>query len=144
MLVVLVSASRALLAWGATAADLPAPPENSIVRELAAWDAVPPSPYQWDPETLDFVVFPKPVPTMSTLTFQWRYTLAEQVAIDRASEEHPDPNVRATLRILDKSLMRANDADVTDLRTIQGVQYHASLGLIQPARVAEILAPVVA
>lgn len=80
-------------------------------------------------------------PKLTPLDFQWRYTFAEQRAIERAIEEHEDPDVRADLKILDKSLQKASYVDVTDPRTIAGVQYHAAVGLIAPARVAEILAP---
>ncbi len=76
---------------------------------------------------------------VSRLTFRWRYTLAEQVAIHRAETEHPDADVRATLTILRLSLAEADDVDPTDPRTVQGVEFHASLGLIAPERVAEIL-----
>lgn len=77
---------------------------------------------------------------LTRLEFRWRYTLAEQVAIEIAEESDPDPTVRATLRVLRQSLAEATDIDVTDPRTVQGVQYHAALGLIDAARVAEILA----
>jgi hypothetical protein len=80
------------------------------------------------------------VPKLSRLSFRWRYTLADQVAIEIAERTHADATVRATLRVLRQSLSEAEDIDVTDPRTVQGVQYHASLGLIAPARVAEILA----
>lgn len=80
-------------------------------------------------------------PLLSRLAFRWRYTLAEQVAIQLAEQTHEDPEVRATLAVLRMSLAEANDVDVTDPRTQAGVQYHASVGLIAPERVAEILAP---
>jgi hypothetical protein len=79
-------------------------------------------------------------PKLSRLAFRWRYTLAEQVAIARAEKEHASADVRATLEILRLSLAEADDVDVTDLRTVQGVQYHAGLGLIAAERVAQILA----
>lgn len=88
-------------------------------------------------------IIPDPV-RLSRLAFRWRYTLAEQIAIDQATTDHPDATVRSTLRVLAASLAEATDVDVADPRTVQGVQYHASLGLIAPARVAEILAPPVA
>ena len=91
---------------------------------------------------LQGVVLSTPRPTLSRLAFRWRYTLAEQVAIEVAEESHADATVRATLRILRQSLAEASDIDPTDPRTVQGVQYHAALGLIAPSRVAEILAPV--
>lgn len=82
------------------------------------------------------------VPKLSRLAFRWRYTLSEQVAIQLQEQNDEDPEVRATLAILRMSLAEAEDVDVTDPRTIQGVQYHASIGLIAPERVAQILAPV--
>lgn len=81
------------------------------------------------------------VPKLSRLSFRWRYTLAEQVAIKNAEKSHEDLTVRSTLEVLRESLAEAEDIDVADLRTVQGVQYHASLGLIAASRVAEILTP---
>lgn len=77
---------------------------------------------------------------LSRLAFRWRYTIEEQVAIHRAEMEHSDPNVRATLTVLRLSLSEAEDVDPTDPRTVQGVEFHAALGLIAAARVPEILA----
>lgn len=138
MIAVLASGAGALLAWAPTAQALPAPPANSVIRELAAWDAPPPLPYVWSPTALDWVV--PPTPKMSKLAFRWRYTLAEQVGIELAEREHEDSTVRATLAVLRMSLAEATDIDVTDPRTVAGVQYHASVGLIAPERVAQILA----
>lgn len=138
MIAVLASGAGALLAWAPTEAQLPTPPANSVVRTLDAWDAPPPLPYQWSPTALDWVV---PAPAKLTrLEFRWRYTLAEQVAIDTAMVGHADATVRATLRVLAASLAEATEIDVADPRTVQGVQYHAALGLIAAERVAEILA----
>lgn len=79
MIAVLASGTGALLAWAPTAAGLPTPPANSVIRELESWDAPPPLPYQWSATALEWVV--PPTPKLSKLTFRWRYTLAEQVAI---------------------------------------------------------------
>lgn len=88
------------------------------------------------------VVVQLPVePQLTRLQFRWRYTTAEQVAIKRAEDEHPDANVRATLKVLRESLAEADFIDVTDARTIAGVQYHAAVGLIAASRIDEILAP---
>lgn len=81
-----------------------------------------------------------PDTAMRPLAFQWRYTLAEQVAISQAEESHADDTVRHTLRVLRQSLERADYVDVLDPRTVDGVQYHAALGLIAPERVSVILA----
>lgn len=137
MIAILASGAGALLAWAPTVADLPAPPAESVTRELDAWDAPPAWPYVWSPAALDWIV-PTP-PTLSRLAFRWRYTVAEQVAIKVAETEHSDATVRATLAVLRESLAEATEVDVRDPRTVQGVQYHAAQGLIAPARVAEIL-----
>jgi hypothetical protein len=129
------------LAWASTVQELPTPPANSVVRELDAWDAPPPLPYVWSPAELDWIVPEGVTVKLSRLQFRWRYTLAEQVAIELAEREHADATVRATLAVLRMSLSEATDIDVTDPRTVQGVQYHAAVGLIQAGRVAEILAP---
>jgi hypothetical protein len=77
---------------------------------------------------------------LTRLEFRWRYTLAEQIAIEVAMATHEDATVRATLRVLSSSLSEATEIDPADARTVQGVQYHAALGLIAAERVAEILA----
>ncbi len=77
---------------------------------------------------------------LTRLEFRWRYTLAEQIAIEVAMTTHADATVRATLRVLASSLSEATEIDPADPRTVQGVQYHATLGLITAERVAEILA----
>lgn len=141
MIAVLASGSGALLAWASTVQELPTPPANSVVRELDAWDAPPPLPYVWSPTALDWIVPEGVTVKLSRLQFRWRYTLAEQVAIELAEREHADATVRATLAVLRMSLSEATDIDVSDPRTVQGVQYHAAVGLIQAGRVAEILAP---
>ena len=138
MIAILASGAGALLAWAPTAAELPAPPAESTVRELAAWDAPPPLPYVWTPALLDWAV-PDTRVRLTRLEFRWRYTLAEQIAINVATDGHADETVRATLRVLAASLAEATEIDLTDPRTMQGVQYHETLGLIAPGRAAEIL-----
>jgi hypothetical protein len=141
VIAVLASGTGALLAWASTVHDLPTPPANSVIRELPEWDAPPPLPYVWSPAAINWVVPVVPTPRLSRLQFRSRYTLPEQIAITRAETEHPDADTRATLVILRQALAEANDVDVTDPRTQQGVQLHAALGLIAPDRVAEVLAP---
>jgi len=84
-------------------------------------------------------LIPDPI-RLTRLEFRWRYTLAEQIAIEVAMATHADATVRATLRVLASSLSEATEIDVADPRTQQGVGYHAALGLIAAERVAEILA----
>ncbi len=144
MIAVLASGSGALLAWAPTVQELPTPPASSTVRELPQWDAPPPLPYVWEPVALDWVVPAPAAPRRLTrLEFQSRYTLAEQVAIELAASGGPGITATdaATLRVFDRALSNATEIDVDDPRTVAGVEYHASLGLIAGARVAEILAP---
>jgi hypothetical protein len=140
MLVVLCSPTGALLAWASTPAGLPPIPSESIVVERPEWDAPPPDPYRWSPAALNWVV-PTGTEVVSRLAFRWRYTLDEQVAIAQAETGDPDPVVRATLRVLRESLQEATEIRLTDPRTIQGVQYHVSRGLLTPERAEAILTP---
>jgi len=139
MLYVLVGDDGALLAWAPTIEALPPAPERSSILQRAAWDAPPSPPYRWDAIALDWVL-PPPAP-LSRLAFRWRYTLAEQIVITRAEAEWPDPDIRATLRILRESLQEADTVQLDDPRTVQGVELHAALGLITEDRAAEILTP---
>lgn len=142
MLYVLTSGRGALLGWATDPRRLPPAPSGSVVVTREAWDAPPARPYVWDVQARDWVV-PTPVvtTTMSTTAFRWRYTIAEQTAIKRAELEHPDPNVRATLAVLRESLAETPTVDVADPRTQQGVQFHASLGLLSAERAVTILTP---
>lgn len=139
MIAVLASDAGALLAWAPTVGELPPPPLVSTVRVFAEWDAPPPAPWMWSPADVAWIVPAQPAARLSRLAFRSRYTLAEQVAIQRAELEHSDPDVRAMLAILRQSLADAETVEVTDPRTIAAVTYHAQLGLIAQARVAEIL-----
>jgi len=138
MLYVLTSASG----WASSPETLPPAPPSSTVVVREAWDAPPPLPYVWSPTARDWVVpTPAPVDQMSRLAFRWRYTLAEQVGIAVAEETDEDASVRGTLRVLRESMAEATDIRLSDPRTIAGVQYHASLGLITAERATEILTP---
>jgi hypothetical protein len=75
VIAVLASGSGALLAWAPIAAELPAPPAHSVIRELEAWDAPPPLPYVWSPTHIDWVVpagAPKPLLTQLEFMARWR------------------------------------------------------------------------
>lgn len=142
MLYVLTSATGALLGWATAPEALPPAPPSSTVVVREAWDAPPALPYVWSPTARDWVV-PAVTPTtiMSRLAFRWRYTLAEQVGIKVAETGAEDASVRATLAILRESLQEATEIDLADPRTIAGVQFHASAGLITAERATEILTP---
>lgn len=102
-----------------------------------------PTDMAWDAATLDYVPLPPPVPdcTCSVLEFKARFTTAERIAIERATESHADADVRATLRMIEKDLSDVSEkrVDRGDARTQQGVGFLASVGLIAPSRVAEII-----
>lgn len=140
MIAVLADANGALIAWAPAVAGLPPIPARSIVRELAEWNAPPSPPYAWSSSVINWVLSTVTTPRLSRLAFRTRYTLPEQIAITRAETEAPDPDMRATLTILRQSLSDATDVDVTDPRTVMAVNYYATVGLLAPSRVAEILA----
>lgn len=103
----------------------------------------PPGPnYYWDQVTQQWVAYPPPPPPpLSRLGFLSRFTDAELVGIEVARQTAPDVTQRATLAVLKESWLAANDIDVTDARTIQGVQVLVTAGLLTAARAAEILTP---
>lgn len=83
----------------------------------------------WDAETEMLVTQSGMV---TKLTFLNRLTVPERLAI-RAST---DPVVNDIIKLLEV----ADFVDTTDISTIQGVNYLALVGLLEPARVAEMLA----
>jgi len=98
------------------------------------------------------VAIPLPEPALLTpLEFMSRYTLTEQLTMELLLTEHADPTVRATLRLLDKTLLRTrNGVDPTDPRTVFGAEQSVDIliaaGVVllanRATRIAEILAPV--
>lgn len=149
----LLSAGRA---WRVTSItpDLDFTPEGNpeVVRYAPITGALPALHAKYDEATQTFVddgwtpppITPELPTRMSKLAFQSRYTLAEQVAIEAAAQATGGPlnaTQRATLRVLERALQSANDVDLTDPRTVQGVQTHAALGLLTPQRAAQILDP---
>ena len=97
----------------------------------ASWDGT-----QW------VVPPPPPPPPLSRLGFLSRFTDQELVNIEVARQTAASVTDRATLTVLKESWMAANDIDVTDPRTIQGVGILVQAGLLTQARADEILAPV--
>lgn len=67
------------------------------------------------------VAVPEP-PLMTQLEFASRFTLAEQVALEMVMESSPDAELRATLRVIEKNLLRATGVDTKDLRTVLGAE----------------------
>lgn len=62
-------------------------------------------------------------PLLTQLEFASRFTMAEQVALDMATDSYPDATVRATLRVIEKNLLRATGVDTKDPRTIIGTEF---------------------
>ena len=88
----------------------------------------------WNPATLAFDP-PPPAPLVLT-PLQWlmRFTPAERIAIRAARVT--DPVVEDIMDLLDK----AQEVHPAEPATVQGVQYLVSVGLLTPARGAEVLA----
>lgn len=86
--------------------------------------------YHWDFVLGDFVRN-EDATTYTRLQFISKFTLAERVAITASN----DPIVRDIMKMFDM----ATYIDIARTDTIQSVHYLASVGLIQPSRIAEIL-----
>lgn len=77
---------------------------------------------------------------LTRLEFRRRFTLAERVAVDDAPNNPALPaQARAAARTLLTDLSLAEEIDLNDPDVAQGLQFFASLGLIAPERVAQIL-----
>jgi hypothetical protein len=143
MLAILADVTGRLLAWAPTLAELPPAPPNSTTRTLAHWADVPPPPFVWTPAALDWTIPATTAVGWSPLAFLSRYTVAEQVAIELA-KNGTTPGFtaaeRAELAILERSVLAVQDlVRPDDPRTQYGVARHVALGLLTPARAAEIL-----
>lgn len=84
----------------------------------------------WDKETLKLVLIAETV--VSKLEFMSRFTTEERIAI----RESADSMVIDAMELLKV----AENVTLSDPRTVQLVQYMASIGLILSDRVSEILA----
>lgn len=144
MLYVVVGPNGALHSWNTDFRELRVP-SNAVVVERPLWMQPPLAPYVWDPAAMDWVLpeapQPAPLDEMTNTSFRWRYTFAEQTRIKRAEWEHPDADVRAGLATLRETLAETPRVRLSDQRTVNGVMFHASLGLITPERAVEILDP---
>ncbi len=95
----------------------------------------------------DFVTPPAPEPTpdpeptpkqYTQLEYQSLFTLAELVAVEVAAGTDP------TLRVLQRMQQAATYISLADPRTLQGMQYLVSAGILTQARYDEILTHVYA
>lgn len=78
---------------------------------------------------------PPPPRALSPLEFMERLTKAERIAIRRASRQNDD------LADWLDMLLGAREVNVTDPRTVAGVQALVQAGLLTPERAAALLAP---
>ena len=125
--------------------------DNTLYAEWVAsgnpkaewWTLIPDPPgpnYRWD-GTQWVEIPPPPPPPLSRLGFLSRFEVAELVGIEVARQTASQVQQRATLAVLKESWLAANDIDVTDQRTIDGVTLLVSMGLLTTERAAVILAP---
>ena len=140
------AATGALLAGPApTLAALPTPGAGEAVRPVAA----PGPAASPEPPAPGAPAAPAAPATLTHKAFRERFTLAEQVALELALDGlaadgvTPIPaTTRATVRALRSALAEVRAVDPADPLTIGGVEALAALGLIDPARVDALLAPV--
>lgn len=71
-----------------------------------------------------------PQTTFTRLEFRSRFTLQELVTIEVARLSNESVTVRATLQVLNDNLMSADSIDITDERTILGIETLVSMGLL--------------
>jgi hypothetical protein len=104
---------------------IPDPPGPDYYYDGSAWVQYPPSP-------------PEP---LTRLGFLSRFTVDELVGIEIARQTALEVQQRAVLAVLKESWLAANDIDVTDQRTIDGITLLVTMGLLTAERAAVILAP---
>ena len=109
--------------------------------QLIEHGAVVPEGWQILAETANPEYLNQPRRRMLTrLEFRRRFTLAERVAVDDAPNNAALPaQARAAARTLLTDLSLAEEIDLDDPDVAAGLQFLASLGLIAPERVAQIL-----
>lgn len=78
---------------------------------------------------------PEPQTKMSRLDFYSRFTFDELVAVEAAAVTNP------AVRVLQNQINTAEFIDINDQRTILGVMYLNSVGLLTVDRANEILTP---
>jgi hypothetical protein len=80
------------------------------------------------------------VKSFTHFAFRQLFTPTEQVAIDNYETGSFTAEQKANLKTIAKNFDSAQEIVPTDPRTIAGVQYYESIGLIAPGRSAQILA----
>ena len=88
---------------------------------------------------------PPPPPPQTVFTkfgFRSRFTFSELVAVDNFADNSTlTADQKAALTTITKSFDAAQEIDITNQATIQGVNYLATCGLITAERAAQILDP---
>ena len=102
---------------------IPNPPGSDYYYDGTQWVQYPPS----------------PPPPLTRLGFLSRFTVDELVSIELARQSSPYATQRATLTVLKETWLAAENVDVNDPRTQQGVQMLVSVGLLTAERATEIL-----
>lgn len=102
---------------------IPNPPGNDYYYDGNAWIQYP----------------PPPPPPLTKIDFMKRFTDNELIGIEILRQTATDIQIRATLTVLKESWMVANDINISDPKTIQGIQILVSLGLLTSQRATEIL-----
>jgi len=98
--------------------------------------------YDYYYDGAEWVQYPAPPPPpLSRLGFLSRFTVNELIGIEVARQTAPEVTQRAMLTVLKESWMAANDIDVSDPRTVEGVELLMTLGLLTAERAAEIITP---
>ena len=83
---------------------------------------------------------PAPQTVFTKYQFRSRFTLAELVAMDNFATSSTLTDVqKATLNTITKNFDLADNIDITNSATIQGVEYLVSAGILTQDRATEIL-----
>jgi hypothetical protein len=85
---------------------------------------------------------PPPVTVFTKFQFRSKFTLPELLSIDNSGFNPVlDATTKATLNTIQKNFDAAENIDITNPATIQGIQYLVSVGLLTTERATEILTP---
>jgi|SRR5579871_3782599 len=129
-------ASGALVSWCPGDTDPVASDSHLAANGLAVVTGLPAidATHAWDTVSKTIVVVAAPIIPRLIITAKWilRFTAAEFSAISAST----DPVVLQFMYALNHT----TDLDLNDPSTMQGVNYMVSIGLLQSARVAAIMA----
>ena len=134
------------ISWGTVIA---ADETTTILSNMIRIDQLDPVPgIGWSYENGVFTAPPPPPPppppapqtVFTKYQFRSRFTLAELVAMDNFASSSTLTDVqKATLNTITKNFDLADNIDITNSATIQGVEYLVSAGILTQDRATEIL-----